>query len=270
MALDEDLGHVGAVFLGEQHVQIYRQEPVDELLSALGEIVLAQFKQHVGFQRDGAVGRVHLGGDAGGPQRVAQRRDDARAHAHQLLDLGLLFVQHLLLFVDLGLLGAQLYAQRVQLFLLGGDLLFLFLHQRLCLAQLGLLGREDALGVGQVLFRGVQPDLLGQQLRFVFRQLRLLCRQIGVGLVQVVLLAGDFRHVDFIHIEVLIHDVEHDQYEYQQQGAHQVGKAHPLYAVAAVAAPRLRADCAHASHPFPAGKSNSTGCGGGASPPAKG
>ena len=222
MALDDDLGHVLPIFVGKQHVQVHRQEAVDEPLAPLGQVIPSQLEQHVRLQGDGAVARVHLCGDAGLPKGAGQGRDDAGAHAHQGLQLALLVVQGGLLLVDLGLLVAQLDAQRVQLLLLGGDLVLLFLQEGLGLAQLVLLGGQDALGVVQIGLGRVQPDLLGHHLGLGLGQLRALLVQARVGLVQVVLLAGDLRHVDFIHIEILIHDVEHDQYEDQQQGAHQV------------------------------------------------
>ena len=124
------------------------------------------------------------------------------------------------------------------------------IQQRLGLAQLVLLAGQYALGVLQVGLGGVQADLLGQHLLLGLGQLGLLLVQVLVGLVQVVLLAGDLRHVDLIHIEILVHDVEHDQYEYQQKGAHQVGKAEPLHAVVAHPPMGVGASAAHGQTPF--------------------
>ena len=61
--------------------------------------------------------------------------------------------------------------------------------------------------------------------------------------------AGNFSR-QIVHIEILVHDVEHDQYEYQQKGAHQVRKAEPLHVVVAHPAMGMGAGAAHGQSPF--------------------
>ena len=115
-----------------------------------------------------------------------------------------------------------------------------------------LLGLQHRLGAVQLLLLCIQQNLLGDHLLLRLAELALLHLQLGLGLVQLVLTAGDLRLVDLRQVEVLIDDVEHHQNDDQHQRAHQIRKAQPEAAVVAPVLPDARSSVgSHALHrPF--------------------
>ena len=233
--LDDDLGHIRPEFIGQQHIQIDRQEAAQILLPAVGQRGRIRGEQHLAGQRDRAGLLVHGNVDSALAQRQGKLLHDLRLHADHLLQLPLLLLKLVAIRVQLLLILRQLRALavdaafRVAQRLLG---VFAFADQRLIIhaqfVQLGLLVLNRFQKLVDLLLTGLRValehfDALAQARVFGFGVAQLLskvddqhavvlqlllrvfqCLQLGLGggklLVQRLLFVvqHDDRAVDFL------------------------------------------------------------------------
>ena len=136
------------------------------------------------------------------------------------LQLALLRLERRLRCLQIGLRRLQLSLRVAELGLAVGEL-------GLSGGELGLRGQQLLLALSQRAPRRVERGLSGVQRLLLGLKGRLrVVQRLLLGL-QLGLLARDLRHVHLVHLKVLVHDIEQDQYDDQQQRAHQVRKAEP-------------------------------------------